>query len=158
MKKIVAFVLFLIGFWGCKSPNPKHTDIQIQKDSIVTKVNYIPRDTTIVIPGDIMELKVPVYNLTEVPITVQTSKGTLELSKLNEEILAKCNIDDLQMIITLQDKLISEYQEKLKTKSETIEVRVKYIPKWVQFLAAIGAMAILYFIYRIISFLKLKQS
>lgn len=156
MKKLVVVVLFLLGLWGCKTPSPTHTKSIIEKDSVYTKVNFIPRDTAVFIPGDVIELKVPIYDLKEVPITVSTSRGSLELSKINEEILAKCNIDDLQKIITLQDKLITEFQKQTKTEIEYREVPVKYIPKWIQILAGIGALAVLFLVYRIIKFFKGK--
>lgn len=149
MKKLVVVVLFLLGLWGCKTPGPTHTKSIIEKDSVYTKVNLIPRDTTVIIPGDVIELKVPVYDLKEVPITVNTSRGTLELSKINEEILAKCNIDDLQKIITLQDKLIKEFQKQTITEIEYKEVEKKYIPKYIAILAILGGIALLYVAFRV---------
>jgi hypothetical protein len=143
----IVVVLFL-GLWGCKAPSPKHTKSTIEKDSIYTTVNYIQRDTTITVPGDTLRLQVPIYSLSEVPITVQTSRGTLELSKLNEEILAKCNIDDLQKIIALQDKLISEYKSNTKTEIEYREVEVKVYPTWLVSAAIFGLLSLFFFLFR----------
>lgn len=148
MRKLVVVVL-LIGMWGCKAPNPTHTKSIIEKDSVYTKVNLIPRDTTVFIPGDIIQLKVPVYELNEVPVTVNTSRGTLELSKINEEILAKCNIDDLQKIITLQDKLIQEYQSNVKTEIEYKEVEKQVYPKWLVISSIFGWLSLFYFFSKI---------
>lgn len=145
---IILLALLSFGLFGCKSNKVKEYNNTVQKDSIYTSVNYVYRDTTIVIPGDLLRIKVPVYSLTEEPISIKTSSGmTLSLSKINEDILAECNTDDLKKIIQLQDMVIQEYKNKSFVSNKEVNIPVKYIPKYISFLAIIGAIALLIFIY-----------
>lgn len=136
---LILLCLLCFGAMSCKSL-PQTQTKTIEKDSIHTSVNYVMRDTTIVVPGDTIEMRVPIYSLTEKPISLATSNGmTLSLSKLNDEILAKCNTEDLRKIIELQDKIIKEHKSKIEYKE--IEVPVKYIPKFTQIMSYVGMIA-----------------
>lgn len=137
---IFLLALLLTGLLSCKPMNAKQNIRFHEKDSVHTSVNYIKRDTTIVIPGDTLSLKVPIYNLSEVPTTIRTSNGlTLSLQKLNQDILATCNVDDLKKIIELQDKIIQT--SRYSSQSETIEIPVEFVPKWTAFFATLGKVA-----------------
>lgn len=144
VKAVIMFLILLCllcfgAMNSCKSL-PQTQTTTFEKDSIHTSVNFVKRDTTIVVPGDTLELKVPIYSLTENPVTLTTSNGmTLSLSKINDEILAKCNTEDLRKIIELQDKIIKEHKSKIEIK----EVRTpeKYVPKFTQIMSYIGMIA-----------------
>lgn len=145
---VIMLCLLMMGLSGCKPKALSNTKETITKDSVFTSVNYIKRDTTIVVPGDTLSLRVPIYSLSEIPTTIKTFNGTtLSLQKLNDEILAQCNREDLKKIITLLERENTHYRSRLDEISETQEVPIKFTPKWVKVLAWIGAVTVIYSVF-----------
>jgi len=157
----VVLSLLVLLFSSC---NPKlqpttHTK-QIEKDSVFTTVKHVYKDTTIVIPGDKIEVKVPVYSLSEIPTTIRTKDGLhLQLQRLNDSILANCNQEDKRQIIQLQNQIIQTYQSKIKQLEQTEIIKEKYTPKLTKILAWVGGIAtlttLLFGFFRIKKFLKI---
>jgi len=86
---ILFFVLISFLLLLCSACNPKqrlatHTK-QIEKDSVFTTIKHVYKDTIITIPGDKIEVKVPVYSLSEIPTTIRTKDGlNLQLQRIND--------------------------------------------------------------------------
>jgi len=134
------FGLLLLLFSAC---NPKLQPItqskQIEKDSVFTTVKHVYKDTTIVIPGDKIEVKAPVYSISETPTIIRTQNGlNLSLQRLNDSILANCNQEDKIQIIQLQNQIIETYQSKIKQLEQTEIIKEAYTPKFTKILAWIG--------------------
>ena len=145
---VIMLCLLVTGLSACKPKALSYTKETILKDSIRTSVNYIKRDTTIVVPGDTLSLRVPIYNLSEIPTTIRTSNGTtLSLQRIENDVLAQCGREDLEKIITLLERENTYYRTQLNQVAETQEVEVKYVPLLVKILAWIGGLGVLYFIF-----------
>jgi len=158
---IFSFVLsgFLVLLFSACNPKlqPTTQSKQIEKDSVFTTVNYKYKDTTIVVAGDKIEVKIPVYSIIETPTTIHTKNGlNLHIQRINDSILATCNQEDKIQIIQLQNQIIQTYQSKIKQLEQTEIVKEKYTPKFIQFLDWIGGIAtittLLFGVFRIKKF------
>jgi len=148
-KTIILFLMlisiFVLLFSACNPKLQPTTQVtKIEKDSIFTTIKHVYKDTTIVVAGDKIELKVPVYSLSEIPTTIRTQNGlNLSIQKINDSILANCNQQDKVQIIQLQNQIIDTYRTKIKQLEQVEQIQVPYTPKITKILAWIGGVATL---------------
>lgn len=135
------FMLFSI--FGCSPKIVTKTNREVLKDSVSYTVNYIKKDTLIQIKGDTIVTSVPIYKLSEIPTVTKTDRGNLIISKVNDTIYAKCEINDLKHKLTLLEKEIKSFKSLLSINKTDTEVEVRYIPPFVKILAITGLLFII---------------
>jgi len=157
----IAIVGFGLILSGCGSAKPTLTTntTETVTDSTVTTIRIVPRDTTITVPKDSVIVKVPLVDLTEVPVeqTSLSGKVKAKVRIVNKIIEVECLIDALELKISIQDKEIERLQKIVKKKKvvQVTTVPVKYVPWYVKIFAWFGlALAILGIIKLLIKYIK----
>lgn len=143
MRRFVFFmvVVFLLG--GCRSLQPSREITETIKDSTVTTVRYVKQDTLITVPGDTLRFKVPIYALSETPIERTNGRTTARASLRDGNLTIECLTEEYEQLITYQNEIIETLRQIDRSKQETIEVEVKFVPWWVKTMAWIGGIALL---------------
>src|SRR5690554_5103477 len=126
---------------GCRTVRPVAETIETVKDSTVTTVRYVMKDTIIRIPGDSIKFTVPYYTLSEIPIERKVGRATARISAQDENITVECLVEEYEKVITYQNEIIETLREINKNKEATIEVPVQFIPWHIKTLAWIGGIA-----------------
>lgn len=136
MKKIIIVlaIIFCCVVGSCSSKRVP----QIEKtviDSVVVNTTVRTRDTTIVVPGSQVQLKLPVFELSEKPIFKKSGNATITLSKdKNEVITAQANCDSLQFQLQLRDSIIERLEKRFEsiTSPPVVEEKTNWIERTLQ--------------------------
>lgn len=135
------------------------------KDTVFSMSAIEYRDTTIVVSADTAAIMALVdcddKGKVNLPKTqVKSSKATVTLEIVNNELVAVATCDSLEAVICVKDSIINNYKETRITKSKvtttenTEQVAVKFIPDWVKALAFIGFLALAYIGFKLFMFFK----
>lgn len=143
MKKLIALLALVIA--SCGSPKPTLTESVYTRDSISTTVTIKPKDTLIRVAGDQVTMRVPILELTQVPVslTSQSGRTTATVSKQGNDLFVDCKTDSLELKIQLLEKTINTLRQKDSVKETVIEVPVLYIPWHIKALAWGGRLLLL---------------
>jgi hypothetical protein len=146
MKKLNLVVL-LITFASCKTTQP--TVIYITKDSVITKTEYVIKDSIITIPGDTIRFQVPCDKDT---VFITRSKSSSSMVQIHKGIVTvQNNCDEKDLIISKLQAKLSHYEASVSDSSR-IEIKtVKVVPTaykvyaWGFWILGIALAATLYF-------------
>lgn len=146
MKGLVAVVLVVVFcLVGCSSAKPTRQLTRVVKDSTVTEINYVKRDTFITIPGDTLRFKLPATEITEKPIIRTRNNTTAIISRNGNDIDFQCITDSLSLRLELMDKHIKELHSIIDTSTETI-TETEYKTPWYSKALNVIAIGFLLFI------------
>ena len=126
---------------GCRTVRPVAETIETVKDSTVTTVRYVMKDTIIRIPGDSIKFTVPYYTLSEIPIERKAGRATARISAQDENITVECLVEEYEKVITYQNEIIETLREINRNKQTTIKEPVPFVPWYTKTLAWIGGVA-----------------
>lgn len=128
---------------GCKSvQSPRETTTETVKDSTVTTVRYVEKDTLITVPGDTLKFSLPIYELSETPIERSTGRTTARISLKDDQLTVECLTEELRKMITYQNSIIETLREINRNKEKTVEVPVEFVPWYTKTLAWIGGISL----------------
>lgn len=123
------------------------------KDSTYVKKTIVPKDTSIVIPGNKVQVSANINAINETPVKNRSGNLTASLRRVGNTIIADCDQEKNELIIQLQNELIEIYR--LKELSQTATVEVKKTPEYLKPFIWLGAFALIAIIVAIgIYFLK----
>jgi hypothetical protein len=142
MKAIIIIILtFLI--CSCGARKIDLSEKTTVTDSTFTTVRTVKRDTIITVPGDSIKVRIPIYDIQEVPITRKTERASVTISKENDTLIVDCKCEQYQELIRVQDKIIEKQRELITNLQKTVVIPEKYTPWYVKVLAWIGGISIL---------------
>lgn len=170
---LVLALLALFSGTGCKSAKVVKDVTTITTDSTTTvsdsawstvRVEY--RDSIIKLPGETRIITEYVdcdeqgqVNLP--PVTNTGQRASVAVSIRDNRLVATATCDSLQALVNLQDSIINHYNRttidtRVRHSKQTVrEVPVRYIPKWIKWLAGIGSASIAAWVLFIIIKIKL---
>lgn len=140
--RTVVFFMVVVLLGSCRSLQPSSNTIETVKDSTVTTVRYVEKDTLITVPGDTLKFSVPLYELSEEPIERKAGRTTARVSLKGENLTVECLTEEYERLIKYQNEIIETLREINRNKQKTIEVPVEFTPWWKQTLAWIGGIAL----------------
>ncbi len=142
MKAVLILILaFLLCSCGAKKIDlSERTTVT---DSTFTTVRTVKRDTIITVPGDSIKLRIPIYDIKEVPITRKNERATVTVRKERDTLIIDCKCEKYQQIIELQDTYIEKQRELITALKKTVVIPEKYTPWYMKILAWIGGIALL---------------
>lgn len=136
---LLGTLLFMVSCGGSKKPI--NSNSIIIKDSTETIIKFRKRDTTITIPGDTLNIKVPFHQLTTKPLLFKSGTQKANVSLSEDDVL---NIDCITEEVDRLFELVDTFKTSLKTyqsiKNETIVVPQLYVPWYIKILAWIGGI------------------
>lgn len=137
-------MIVAVALQGCRSGRfaPSTQSNQKVTDSSWTKVRTVARDTVIIVPGDTTRLSIPVYEITERPITKTIGRATATVSRSGNNIEVSCECAEFKKKIELLETIIEKQQKIIDQQIEITSVPVKYVPWYTQTLAWIGGVAL----------------
>lgn len=155
---ILPLLFSLVLISSCRARKPVITGKNIH-DSINVAVEYVPRDTNIIVSGAQTELTFTVSKLQDMSDGVilfnSKEQANISLLKSGNTITAQCSCDTLKIEAQLIDKYTS--QERTRTITNTIVQEVKFIPWHVRWLSYLGGLTLIFgIIYLMVRFLKPK--
>ena len=141
MRYLIATLLILFLFIGCKSNQPRIVqDTTIVKDStsVVTKIT--PRDTIIPVAKDSISITVPIKEISETPIerTSPSGRSKARVSRTQDDLHIDCVFEELELRMTLFDKQIEVLKLQSKQQNIVTEIDVPYTPWHIKILSWIG--------------------
>ena len=143
MRSLIFLVIVILTLGGCGTSKPTQlTKTTTVKDSIWTEVQKVKRDTTITIPGATTYIRIPVYELTEVPVTKTSGRSTASIRKVGNNIEVQCECAKYKAKIQFLETIISQYQKIQELTENTIIVPEKFVPWWVKIFAWLGGIAL----------------
>lgn len=140
--RLGVFFMMVVLLGSCRSLRPSRETIETVKDSTVTTVRYVEKDTLITVPGDTLKFSVPFYQLSETPIKRTNGRTTARVSLKEDQLTVECLTDQYEQLITYQNEIIETLREINRNKQETIEVPVKFVPWFTKTLSWIGGIAL----------------
>lgn len=153
-------MLSLITLTGCNKKLVTEDKIEYtKKDSIVYNINY--KDTVIYIPSQVaiidgLRITVDTAGKAQLaPTTIKNKKASVTVSIKDSQLKASggCAEDSLRLVLEEKEKKIYSLE---RYKSQKTEVKlVKYTPQFIQYLAIFGAVALAFFIYKIMKIISL---
>ena len=141
--RLVIFFMGVVLLGSCKSLQPSRKTIESVKDSTVTTVRFVEKDTLITVPGDTLTFSVPFYELSETPIERTNGRTTARISRGNGQVTVECLTEKYEQLISYQNEIIETLRQINRNKEETIEVPVKFVPWYIKTLAWIGGLFLL---------------
>lgn len=147
-----AFLLTLLLVTSGCSSKKSFTSAQTVKDSTWVKKTVKPFDTTVVIPANRARIAVDFNALEGKPVKSTSKNLTATLSREGNTVIAECDQEQLEMIITLQKELLEVYRLKETTQkdTETVVETIRKTPWYLVPFLWLGAIALLYIIFRVI--------
>lgn len=127
---------------SCRSLQPSRETVETVKDSTVTTVRYVAKDTLITVPGDTLKFSIPFYQLSETPTERTNGRTTARVSLQNDQLTVECLTEQYEQLIAYQSEVIETLREINRSKQETIQVPVKFVPWHIKTLAWIGGIAL----------------
>lgn len=102
-------------------------------DSSITKIITVPNDTTIILPGDAVEvtdtLPCPELNYRKEAVSKSGNmKASISISKGKLDVA--CNTDSLEKVITWYESQLMQENYKTITVAKTVTKKEYKIPKW----------------------------
>ena len=145
----IVIAMFAIAISCCKAPQ---TIIKTQvKDSIVTQVKTVVKDSLIFLPGDSVTL-VDTLPCPELKQSATADKGSIKTSYniSNGKLTINCKTDSLlKRISWLENQYYSTKTHQIKEVIEVpVDKPVPYIPKWVWFSLLLNLLVLLYLLWR----------
>lgn len=146
LKRIGFIFIGLLLLAGCANTVPVVKKSQHVKDSVVTQIKYVPRDTIVVVPKDSMNVKVSLEDLGINPYTEVSKSGEIQatIQRIEDTIIVDCQVEELQLKLELLDKKIKTLKMREVVNTERVEVPKRYVPWWVKLLAWAGGIAIVW--------------
>lgn len=135
MKKLfwVLFVLTILSSCTTQKRCAKRFPQVASIDSIyIEKVKEIP----VYIPGDSIEIEIPIDCPDQDLAVVETGRLKQIISILNKKLTSTTTIKPDTVIVT-----VTEIKEKIVIEKKPVEIR--YVPRWVKFLSWAGGIAII---------------
>lgn len=147
MKKLLNLLTISLLLASCKVTPPQV--IYITKDSVVTKTEYVIKDSIITIPGDTIRFQIPCDKDT---VFIYRSKHSSSMVQVNKGVITvQNNCDEKDLIISKLQAKLSHY-ESSASDSSRIEIKtVKVVPTayrvyaWGFWVLLVAVGAILYF-------------
>src|SRR5690606_20693623 len=136
---------------SCSGIKPTQETTIAKTDSTVTKVSYVKKTDTIIIPSDSLKFSLPLPRISEIPIYVKSKTGhiTGSVKKIDQNIEVECYVDELIKIIEGQNEII-ETLTKQTTDSQNTITNIEYKTHWLyKLLSIIGGVALLFFGFKI---------
>lgn len=144
MRSFVFFLCFVfVGLTGCKSTRPVERTNTTVKDSTWVETTYHKRDTVIFVPGDTTRIRVPVTEITKVPIRQTNGRTTAIVKRVGDNIDVQCVTDALQEKLEWLETIVKKNSVKERIVETTVEVPVRYTPWHVKILSWVGGIALL---------------
>ncbi len=151
LKIIFLIIVLLLFCLACKTPKSTIEKSITRTDSTVTKVSYVKKTDTIIIPSDSLKFSVPLPRISEIPIYVKSKTGhiTGSVKKIDQNIEVECYVEELIKIIESQNEII-ETLTKQTTDSQNTITNIEYKTHWLyKLLSIIGGVALLFFGFKI---------
>ena len=139
---VTSLVLVLVFLGSCRAVKSSRETVRTVKDSTFTEVTYKKRDTTIIIPGDTLKVKVPITEITKEPVTRTNGRNTVIIRREGNDLDIECLNEEMEQRFELLEKWIKENKTKTVQVQTTTEIPVRYIPGFVKTLAWIGGIAL----------------
>lgn len=117
---VLALLLFVS---GCSTKKSVSESIERTKDSISLKTTIIPKDTIINVPSNFASVASDIDKITSKPIQSTSKNLTASLRREGNTIIAECNQEQLELIISLQEKLIESYRSKETLLQDSIKIQ-----------------------------------
>tara|TARA_B100000470_G_scaffold221958_1_gene214168 strand:- start:9163 stop:9681 length:519 start_codon:yes stop_codon:yes gene_type:complete len=150
-------VLLILSAGGCKS-KATLTESTTVRDSTVTTVTVVPRDTLVKVPGDSLRLTTTIAELRKALYITETRNRVMAAIGLQgDSLTVDCKIDSLLLELELRDTTINTLRDRLE-KTETVEnVPEKYVPFLVKLLAWVGGLTLVYLGFKAaLTYFKIK--
>ena len=117
------------------------TSSESTRDSVSVEQTITRRDTAIVVPAASVSVSADLHELSKAP--VKRSSGNLKatLTRVGDQINCDCDQEKYELLISLQDKLIRIYEQKIteRSKLEKIDDATPWYQKWLLCLGAAAA-------------------
>lgn len=160
MKAYISFVLLVIAalIYGCGSSKPVLTEkVKTVKTDSLTTVTITPKIDTVRVGSDVLNMKVPIEEISERPIIQQSLSGRTYgyVSRVKDTLLVDCFVDEYVELIETQNKTIETLKTVVETQNNLQTVTVTETPWWMQIFAYIGMGTCGGFIFLIISKFKI---
>lgn len=144
--KYLAIILLVLSLAACHRKSVPQI-VTETKDSLVYKV--VPHDTTIYIPGAMVEVR-DTIPCPELNFDTVATNGNVKLHVTisNGHLTASCKADSLQKVISILKETLTHYQLRILNptldRNLGVEDTKRYIPKWVWWLLGVNALLALY--------------
>lgn len=150
-------VLLILSAGGCKS-KATLTESTMVRDSTVTTVTVVPRDTLVKVPGDSLRLTTTIAELRKaLYITETRNRLTAAIGLQGDSLTVDCKIDSLLLELELRDKTINTLRDRLEKKATVEYVPEKYVPFLVKLLAWVGGLTLVYLGFKAaLTYFKIK--
>ena len=107
-------VLLILSAGGCKS-KATLTESTTVRDSTVTTVTVVPRDTLVKVPGDSLRLTTTIAELRKaLYITETRNRVTAGVGLKGDTLTVDCKIDSLLLELELRDTTINTFKAAFK--------------------------------------------
>lgn len=145
---MILFTLSLAFLFSCKTVqnNTENTTT----DSTHVEIKYVPKDTTIYLPGDTVVLVKYIECPDMDEVNLKHGKAKIKVKIKDSVLTASCVCEDLEFKVRLYEKMISAYRGHKQSTIITKTIQVSRVPKFVQVLAWIGGIYLLLTIILII--------
>lgn len=145
MKQLFYIGLLLILVTSCRCPKVM-TDTKVITDTLTVEKKIIERDTIFFTDTARVAVKIPVFQLNDIskpfkPIIKQHKNARVIIKRIRDTIRFTAECDSIELAAKIKDQFIKEHHKKETLKTEIVQIR--YIPKWVKWLAWLGAICIL---------------
>ncbi len=145
MYRIVFFIstIVLCTLVGCGTGKPTRVVKQTVTDSTKIEVTTRKRDTLVTIPGDTLKVSIPIFEITEEPITRTNGRTSATVNRTGNDLTIECLCEEYKQLIEVLETTISKQQKVLELRDEINTEYVKYTPWYIKSLAFIGVAAII---------------
>lgn len=150
MHDVIAGLLVLVFLTSCGGTEPIVQKNKVVKDSIRTVVQYVPRDTIVVVPKDSVNIEVSLKDLGLDPFIASSASGEVQatIQRIEDTIIVDCQVEELRLKLELLDKKIKTMKTHTTVETERVEVPKRYVPWWVNILAWTGGIALVFMALR----------
>lgn len=144
MKRSFLFMVLILALVGCRNRQPI-TKTTTVTDTVYTTETIVERDTVLYTDTSSVGLSFDCDSLFK---ALQSASKPLKMKQKNANLVfkiepggrlhARASCDSLKVELAIKDKIIKELRK--RSEKTTVEIPVKYIPRFVEILAWIGGV------------------
>lgn len=161
MGKLIKILLIAILVWqltSCRLRKTTETSVSENNTNTVIKDSVVYRDRIVYGPVDsvVVERLILCPDSRDTVVVIKNRYATLSLKAEDGVVSARCDCDSAAIRITEKERYNTLFKEHLNTvlKQDKEYIEVDHVPWWAQILSTIGAVSAVYYLTRIIKFLK----